>query len=265
MEGNEKKDVVGSPTEENMSPGKNVDQQNLEKNDDDSKNRLKEDQGIQKKKAKGKGSNDKTNNPQETQTFMINDDKELEVILFEEGWESAVSKKKQRSRSNKSKEKRQPSEQEGKKQEMTITQNSFDELLQDEDNVNLNVDVIAETSKRDQQNEESKKGQEKVDEWAEMSSTEEENTSEDEHEEDSLSEEGEDSDSEESEEEEKEQKEENLKDTSKEKASNEKENPEGADNRRKKKEKVEKQARITPITRNQKKNTQKSVVTPTND
>ncbi|XP_059289097.1 uncharacterized protein LOC132042593 [Lycium ferocissimum] len=268
VERNENQEAVGTPAEENMNLEKNVEQQqerNVEDMSKNSRNRYKEDQGIQKEKAKGKESNDKTNSPQETQTFMINDDKELEVILFEEGWEPAVSKKKQRSRSNKSKEKRQPSEQKEKKHEMTITQNSFDELLQEEDNVNLKVDIIAEASKRDQQNEENMKDQEKVDEWAETSSTEDENTSEDEDEEDNLSEEGEDSDSEKSEEEEKEQKQETLKDTNNEKASNEKEDPEGAENKRKKKEKVERQVRITPITRNQKKYTQKSVVTPTND
>ncbi|XP_059294680.1 uncharacterized protein LOC132047690 [Lycium ferocissimum] len=133
-------------------------------------------------------------------TFMINDPNELEIVFYEEGWEHAGSKKKRSSGKRSKKEKQAKTNHVTKEGEQTITQNSFDELLE-EGNKDKDEEELQEEINEDKQ----EPKQDNDDEWAEVTSTEEENTS------DESEEENED-ESEEDEEEESEEEEELIKD-----------------------------------------------------
>ncbi|XP_060217200.1 histone H2A.Z-specific chaperone CHZ1-like [Lycium barbarum] len=149
-------------------------QTNGDNNKEQHKNNFnKEEEEERLKSTKGqKNAHDDSNTS--FKSFMIDEPDKLEVVLFEEGWESAGKRKNRRFDS-----KREP-EKIKKNQENLITQNSFDELLQ-EGNLDVGKSAPVEGEEGNHENE---------DEWAEVtSSSEEENTSDESDEEDSEEEE----------------------------------------------------------------------------
>ncbi|XP_059318773.1 eukaryotic translation initiation factor 5B-like [Lycium ferocissimum] len=155
-----------------------------------------ESQGIPKEKV---DSLDNTGKDQQEdqpmrQTVLINNPNELTVDLFEGKWLEFGNKK---SKSRSGKKGRSPRQKgSNEKDSIMITQNSFDELMQEDENFSDNKNE-GDTSKTTEERINAKETNiDENDEWADKESSEEENTSDSSEDMESESDEEEESDSE---------------------------------------------------------------------
>ncbi|XP_059302210.1 uncharacterized protein LOC132054174 [Lycium ferocissimum] len=111
------------------------------------------------------------------QTVMINSPNELTVDLFEGKWQEYGSKKSK----NRSGKKRRTPRKNGnnEKDNIMITQNSFDELMQEDENYSANKSEADNSKTTEEIISANKTNIDENDEWADKESSDEENTSDD--------------------------------------------------------------------------------------
>lgn len=117
-----------------------------------------------------------------TKTIEITDPNQLRVDIYADDWQMAGSKKsKKKGEGASSKQKENSSQQKMEKilaQNATITQNSFDELMNEENVQTSNTQANKMKQGDNQRKGDSELDDSSVDEWADETSSEEEDTSE---------------------------------------------------------------------------------------